>query len=111
MSEEVVVIQAKIKVPPISPRWRRFEGTEEDARRRRLKERVRNLTEAYREKLGEPSDQLVPALGAWLVDFSEDVIRQGITATAVAGIPGTQARYDYLKAWLRSERAAKRRGQ
>ncbi len=42
-----MVIQAKIKVPPLSPRWKRFEGTEEDARR--LAEQVGELPQRFPE--------------------------------------------------------------
>lgn len=81
----------------------------EEGRKRLLRERVRNLVEAYRDKLGEPVEQVHPAMGAWLPVFGEDVLRLAITETARANVVGRQQRYDYLKELLRIEREERRR--
>lgn len=87
------------------------EETDADAFKRDLQERVRHMMEAYRERMGEPSDQLLPALGMWVPQFGEDVLRDGFAATAVTAGPAPQQRYEWLRAWLRNKRSALRRGR
>lgn len=80
-------------------------------KKRLLADRVRNLTQAYTDKLGEPSDQLVPALGVWVAEFEDQLIRQGIAETASEGVDGPQANYELLRVWLRRQRYAQRRSR
>lgn len=87
------------------------EETDADAFKRDLQERVRHMMEAYRERMGEPSDQLMPALGMWVPQFGEEVLRDGFAATAVTAGPAPQQRYEWLRAWLRNKRSALRRGR
>jgi len=86
------------------------DGSETDAYRRQLGERIRNMSEAYREKLGEPPPDLKGALGMWLTEFGEDALREGIVQTVRAGIEGQWQRYEWFRRWLRSRRSAKKRG-
>ncbi len=93
------------RVQPEEPQ----EETDEEAYKRHLSERAREITQAYRDKLGEPPEQLLPALGMWIPEFSEPILRRAITETAMAAIKGQQAQYEYLRDWLRKHRSALRR--
>lgn len=93
---------------PIEPEVE--EESDEDAYKRQIAERAREISEAYWERLGEPPEQLVPALGMWIPQFGEKVLREAITQTAVAGLSGQQARYEWFRDWLRKYRSAARRG-
>jgi len=85
--------------------------SDEDAYKRELAARVREMAAAYRDRLGEPPEQLVPALGMWIPQFGEDVLRQAMTETAAAGITGQAARYEWFRDWLRKHRSAQRRSR
>lgn len=85
------------------------EESDEDAYKRHLSERAHEIAQAYREKLGEPPEQLLPALGMWIPEFTEPVLRNAITQTAIAAIKGQQAQYEWMRDWLRKYRSEKRR--
>lgn len=88
--------------------------SEEEARREAARVRAAQLVEAYRAKLGEGPPGLPAAMGAWLGEFGEDVVREAVIETA-AGISAhkldtIEERYQFLRAALGHRRVkAKRR--
>lgn len=73
-----------------------------------LAQRARHLVQAYQDKLGEGPPDLLPALGSWLKEFEEEVIRRAIADTAEARLPTAKARFAWFKERLRVVRAARR---
>ena len=76
----------------------------EDERDRQLVERVRNLVEAYRDKLGDGPTYLPDSIERWATEFEDDsVIRSAIEETAKAmgrglsGLETLRGRYEFLK--------------
>lgn len=94
---------ADVDDPPVTAAPRKL--TEAEERKARLRDRVKNLLEAYRARLGEPPTELGPAIGNWLTDgkYTEQMIRDGMTEVVAMGVSGRFQRYQELKTWLQDE--------
>jgi hypothetical protein len=75
--------------------------------------RTAQMVETYRAKLGEPPSGIPSAMGAWLTEFSEDVVREAIIETAAAIVPHSlqtiEERYQFLRSALGHRRSRARR--
>jgi len=87
--------------------------SEDDPERKLSRERVMQLTEAYRAKLGEPPANILSAMGTWFSEFGETIIRDAIIETAAAivsrKLETVDERYQFLRATLGHRRSQLRK--